>query len=78
MKKFMLRLSVVLGLNAALIGAMALPIWLLWTVAGFGARYFPFLPEAWRTLPLLHVIGWLLLLSWLNAVWHGVKVTFKG
>ena len=42
---------------------LAIPVWLLWTVCGLGARYFGFLPQAWLSMPLLHMLGLFLLLA---------------
>lgn len=31
--------------------------WLLWTCAGYGVRYFSFLPEPWPDMPFSDCIG---------------------
>lgn len=37
--------------------SLALPFWIIWTVAGFGRRYFYFLPEVYQSLPFWHCVG---------------------
>ena len=57
MNKLLTLLLLTAGLNLMLDVVVAVPIWLLWTIGGLGARYFGFLPTAWQSLPLSHLIG---------------------
>lgn len=69
-----LLLSFVLDLSLTLV--LAVPIWLLWTACGLSG-YFLFLPSAWLSLPFLHVVGLLLLVTLLKYGCQGVKMTVK-
>lgn len=56
---------------------LAVPIWLLWSVCGLGARYFGFLPPAWQSVSLLHAVGLLLLLAIGRSAFSPVKFELK-
>ncbi|HEY4506768.1 MAG TPA: hypothetical protein VJH71_01205 [Candidatus Paceibacterota bacterium] len=37
--------------------SLAVPFWFIWTVCGFGKRYFYFVPPVYQDLPFFHCLG---------------------
>jgi hypothetical protein len=64
-----------LGLAGNLLNTtvLALLSWGLWSACGL-ARYFPFLPVAWQTIPPLHMVGIFLLAKLVQSAWTGISI----
>lgn len=52
----------IIGMSCLRTVILAIPAWLLWTVMGIGARYFPILPTVWQAPTVTDVVGLFLLL----------------
>jgi hypothetical protein len=48
--------------------SLAIPFWLCWTVAGFGAKYFYWLPPVYQSIPFWSCVGLFMVISILKAV----------
>lgn len=57
---------------------LAIPVWLLWTACGLGARYFSFLPAAWQSAPLPHLLGLFLLFGITRTALSPLKFELQG
>lgn len=48
--------------------SLAVPFWLIWSVAGLGSKYFYFLPQVYLQLPFWHCVGLFMILPILKAM----------
>ena len=56
---------------------LAVPIWLLWTVCGLGARFFGFLPAQWQSVSLPNMVALLLLFAITRTALSAIKFDLK-